>query len=101
MHATSPSLFSFCVLPSEPRVPEIETGENLDACSAGELRQALRVLERRLGTADERPGDFERARSLAHEINNRAQRDYLRAMLETDPVTQTLVELPLVRRLVA
>lgn len=37
----------------------------------GDLVPELQACERRLGTPQERPGDFERARHLAHEINNR------------------------------
>jgi hypothetical protein len=47
-----------------------------------ELQAALRVLQLRLGTEEERPGDFERSRMLAHEINNRVTRDNLRRGLE-------------------
>lgn len=37
----------------------------------GELLAELQACERRLGTPQERPGDFARAREIAHEINNR------------------------------
>lgn len=42
------------------------------------LRAALRVLQLRLGTEDERPGDLDRARILGHEINNRQTGENLR-----------------------
>lgn len=36
-----------------------------------QLHSDLRTCQRRLGTPDEAPGDFERAQEIAHEINNR------------------------------
>ena len=90
--------FSFCTLSVEPNAVDMDRLENLGDYTAAELRHALRKLERRLGTSTERAGDFERARSLAHEINNRAQQDYLRAMLAA---ANALTDLPLGRQLVA
>lgn len=45
------------------------------------LREQLRACQRRLGTADELWDDFDRARRLAHEINNWLTIEYLQAQL--------------------
>lgn len=96
MQAAAP--FSFCSLPVETIAIDTDRVENLGRYSAAELRNALRGVERRLGTPNERPGDFEHARALAHEINNRAQQDYLRAIIAA---ADALTDLPLSGRWVA
>lgn len=53
----------------------------VESDSIRELRRALQDCQRRLGTSAEAPGDFDRARVLAHEINNRATIEYLRTMV--------------------
>jgi hypothetical protein len=56
-----------------------------------DLHRELRACEQRLGTAEECPADFERARTLAHEINNRATIEYLRAMAGAERTSTRLV----------
>jgi hypothetical protein len=48
-----------------------------------DLRRELHLCERRLGTAEECADDFDRARALAHEINNRVTIEYLRSVAPT------------------
>lgn len=55
-----------------------------------DLHLELQACQRRLGTSEEKSDDFDRARSLAHEINNRLTVEYLREQLETMPSIGTL-----------
>lgn len=45
------------------------------------LHEELRRCQQRLGTAAEQADDFDRARSLAHQINNQLQMAYLTAVI--------------------
>lgn len=47
-----------------------------------QLEVLLRTIQRRLGTADEQPLDFVRARMVAHELNNQITLTRLRAELQ-------------------
>jgi hypothetical protein len=60
---------------AQARRRELLRNENL-----ADLRRELQHCERRLGTADERADDFDHARALAHEINNRVTIEYLRSV---------------------
>jgi hypothetical protein len=51
-----------------------------------DLRRELQTCQQRLGTSAEQPTDFEHARSLAHEINNRATVEYLRGLVAASRV---------------
>ncbi len=46
-----------------------------------DLRDQLQVVQKRLGTSAEQASDFEHARHLAHEINNRMTLEYLHAVV--------------------
>lgn len=53
--------------------------------SVRELHRELRSYQRRLGTAAEQEGDFERVLLLAHELNNQITAAYLREAAESLP----------------
>ncbi len=95
------SSFSPCDLHAEARTDEPSPLQLLKDCTVRELHEQLQAHERRLGTPAELPGDFDRARALAHEINNRAQRDYLRALLGLHADAEPLLNAALAHRLVA
>lgn len=71
---------------AESLVEAADAGARLRDRTVDELRAELRRCQQRLGTPAESAGDFERARALAHELNNRATIAYLRAALGSDPV---------------
>jgi hypothetical protein len=50
---------------------EAEFVRRLPGLEIESLRVAMQVIQARLGTAAEQPCDFEKARALGHEINNR------------------------------
>lgn len=58
---------------AHPDCPAIadEFARRLSGLGLESLRVMLQVLQARLGTAEEEPCDFEKARVLGHEINNR------------------------------
>jgi hypothetical protein len=64
----------------------IDDRTELNHFTTSDLRQALHECQVRLGTEEERADDLDRARSLAHAINNRQQAEYLKAVL--DAMTQ-------------
>ena len=47
-----------------------------------QLEELLHVIQRRLGTSQEQPGDFDYARMVAHELNNAITVSRLRQGLE-------------------
>ena len=61
---------------------EHEIERRLKACPQAQLAAMLRRLESRLGTTQERPRDFEHARIVAHQLNNRLAVERMRADLK-------------------
>jgi len=46
------------------------SAQQLQSFSEKQLEELLRAVQRRLGTSHEGPGDFDYARTVAHELNN-------------------------------
>jgi len=83
MHSTNTltlvsSVFA-TVANTNPTRDVVTTTCRIDDISA--LRAELRLRQRRLGTANEQPDDFEATRALAHQINNRLTIEHLASEL--------------------
>lgn len=49
-----------------------------------DLHRELQECQRRLGTPEERPDDFERVLTLAHRLNNSLAGDYLEVLVNLE-----------------
>ena len=69
----------------QPPEPVSEFTSKAAGRSPREIHRELRSYQRRLGTAAEEAGDFERVLHLAHELNNHITAAYLREAAESLP----------------
>jgi len=74
-----------------PELPSNPTPGKSRGSTPRDMHRELRVYQRRLGTAAEEAGDFERVLFLAHELNNQITAAYLREAAESLPALSPIL----------
>ncbi len=86
MHAPSQSSLPAAAVAPDAAIIAAGEPDQLQEVTPRDLHRQLRDCQRRLGTAAEKPDDFDRVLMLAHALNNDVAAAYLRVAAETAAV---------------